>query len=82
VGKEITQGLVTPTGARAYGVVANERGVVDAAATEALRTELRGSRGDLKLFDYGPGIEDLRANCLAETGLPAPIQPVWLEAAE
>ncbi|MBC7491276.1 MAG: hydantoinase B/oxoprolinase family protein, partial [Novosphingobium sp.] len=82
VGKEITQGLVTPDGARAYGVVADARGVVDAAATEALRAEIRATRGDLKLFDYGPGIEDLRANCLAETGLPAPIQPVWLEAAE
>ena len=57
---------------------------VDAPATEALRSELRATRGDLKLFDYGPGIADLRANCLAETGLPAPVQPVWpmLEAAE
>ena len=82
VGKEITQGLVTPAGARAYGVVADARGLVDAPATEALRSELRATRGDLKLFDYGPGIADLRANCLAETGLPAPIQPVWLEAAE
>jgi hypothetical protein len=29
-------------------------------------------------------IDALRANCLAETGLPAPIQPVWTlrEAAE
>ena len=32
----------------------------------------------IKLFlDFGPDIETLRANCLAETGLPAPQQPVW-----
>ena len=77
VGKEIRQGLVTSKGAKAYGVVADGAGVVDAAATEALRAEMRGARGDLALFDYGPSIEELRANCLAETGLPAPIQPRW-----
>ena len=84
VAKEITQGLVTPEGARDYGVVVDAKGVVDAAATEKLRTEMRASRGELLLFNSGPGIEVLRANCLAETGLSAPVQPVWqhLEAAE
>jgi N-methylhydantoinase B len=84
VGLEIRQGLVTPEGARAYGVVADSEGVVDTAATAALRTEITASRGELPLFDYGPDIDTLRANCLAETGLPAPIQPVWnlREAAE
>ncbi len=84
VGKEIAQGLVTPAGAKAYGVIANDNGVVDAAATEALRTQMRSERPPLGLFNYGPDIETLRANCLAETGLPAPIQPVWQtrEAAE
>ena len=77
VAKEITQGLVTSAGARAYGVVADARGIVDAAATAALRAEIGRQRGPLALFDYGPGIETLRANCLAETGLPAPVQPVW-----
>ncbi len=77
VAKEIRQGLVTPAGARAYGVVADADGVVDTAATEALRAEILAGRGDLPLFDYGPGIEQLRANCLEETGLPAPIQPRW-----
>jgi N-methylhydantoinase B len=81
VGKEIRQGLVTPTGARAYGVVADAEGVVDAAATEKLRAEMRAGRGELPLFDYGPGIDALRANCEAETGLPAPIQPRWADYA-
>jgi N-methylhydantoinase B len=84
VAKEITQGLVTPEGARDYGVVVDASGVVDAAATNKLRADMRASRGELLLFNSGPGIEVLRANCLAETGLPAPVQPVWqhLEAAE
>ncbi|MCO5792241.1 MAG: hydantoinase B/oxoprolinase family protein [Blastomonas sp.] len=77
VAKEIRQGLVTSEGARAYGVIADADGVLDAAATEALRTQMRSERPDLPLFDYGPSIEQLRANCLAETGLPAPIQPRW-----
>ena len=84
VGKEITQGLVTAAGARAYGVVADDNGTIDAAATDTLRAQMRSQRGALPLFDYGPGITVLRANCLAETGLPAPIQPEWAvaEAAE
>lgn len=80
VGKEITQGLVTPEGARDYGVVANTKGQVDMAATEALRTQMRATRPALELFNYGPGIDALRANCVAETGLEAPIQPVWMHA--
>lgn len=84
VAKEIVQGLVTAEGAKAYGVVASEQGVVDSSATEAMRAKLRSERGALPLFNYGPGIETLRANCEAETGLKAPVQPVWpmLEAAE
>ena len=75
---------MTAGGARAYGVVADASGKVDAAATEQLRGEIRRSRGPLALFDYGPGIDALRANCQSDTGLPAPSQPVWpmLEAAE
>ncbi|MGP1282955.1 MAG: hydantoinase B/oxoprolinase family protein [Parasphingopyxis sp.] len=78
VGLEIRQGLVTPDGARAYGVVADAKGVVDAGATDALRAEMRERRGaNDALFNAGPDIETLRANCEEETGLPAPRQPVW-----
>ncbi|NLR69729.1 hydantoinase B/oxoprolinase family protein [Novosphingobium sp. ERN07] len=84
VAKEIAQGLITPTGARAYGVVVDDRGAVNSAETQALRARLREERGALPVFNYGPGIDVLRANCESETGLPAPIQPEWplLEAAE
>jgi N-methylhydantoinase B len=38
---------------------------------------MKSKRGELPLFNFGADIETLRANCLAETGLPAPRQPVW-----
>jgi N-methylhydantoinase B len=76
VAEEVTQGLVTEAGARRYGVVI-EHGALAAAATEALRAELRAGRAATGLFNRGGTIEELRAACLAETGLPAPIQPNW-----
>ena len=85
VGKEITQGLVTVAGAKSYGVVASPGGSVDSLATEALRGKMRAERPvSDSVFNYGPDIETLRKNCLAETGLSAPIQPEWAtqEAAE
>lgn len=81
VAKEVRQGLVTVAGARRYGVVVVD-GDADLAATEALRNSMRGQRsGPLPLFDRGGEIEALRAACLAETGLPAPRQPVWAHEA-
>ena len=76
VAHEVVQGLVTAEGARAYGVVIAD-GKVDAAATKALRSQMRSSRGTVELFNRGPSMDDLRKNALAETGLPAPKQPVW-----
>lgn len=77
VALEVRQGLVTAEGTQDYGVVLDNKGGVDGQATEALRSEMRASRGELPVFNYGPDIDTLRANCEAETGLPAPIQPVW-----
>jgi N-methylhydantoinase B len=78
VALEVEQGLVTAEGARRYGVVLKDR-QVDAAATEALRIKIRAERpAPSGPFNFGPDIETLRANCLAETGLPAPKKPVAL----
>ena len=38
---------------------------------------MRKQRGKISVFNYGPDIETLRENCVKETGLPAPKQPVW-----
>jgi N-methylhydantoinase B len=75
VAKEVVQGLVTVDGARAYGVVITSEGL-DGPATTALRAELT-SADPAPLFDHGGDIETLRATCEAETGLPAPKQPLW-----
>ena len=73
---EIRQGLVTVGGARDYGVVIAADGSVDGAATEKLRTEMADTVVETDgPFNFGPDIETLRANCLEETGLPAPVQP-------
>lgn len=78
---ELKRGLVTKDGALRYGVVLDNHGKVDTAATETLRGDMRSGRGELPLFNAGPDIETLRANCLEETGLPAPKQPVWNQPA-
>lgn len=82
VGLEVARGLVSIAGARDYGVVADAAGQVDAEATETLRAEMRANRNALPVFNRGPEIEILRETCLADTGLAAPVQPVWRLAAE
>ncbi|MGY2082409.1 hydantoinase B/oxoprolinase family protein [Blastococcus sp. SYSU DS0539] len=78
VGLEVRRGLVTPEGARRYGVVVGADGTVDEPATQALREQLRADRpAELPVFDMGPPIEELLARCEEETGLPAPQRPVW-----
>jgi N-methylhydantoinase B len=77
VALEVRRGLVTAAGARDYGVVCSEDGAVDDTATTALRDRMRAARGATSLFDFGPPIAELRTSCLDETGLAAPVQPVW-----
>ncbi|TYB49677.1 hydantoinase B/oxoprolinase family protein [Actinomadura chibensis] len=83
VALEVLRGLVTPDGARdGYGVVCSEDGVLDAAATEALRAEKAAERTEVPVFDMGPPLPEILANCEAETGLPAPRPPVDVRSAE
>lgn len=78
VALEVKRGLVTSDGARKnYGVVLDNDGAVDTSATEALRKEMSESINKNEIFNFGPSIDELRANCEAETGLPAPKPPVW-----
>lgn len=73
---DIDRGLVTVEGARRYGVVIKQ-GAVDAQASAALREQMVAERGEIELFDRGGTIDEIKARCLAETGLPAPATPVW-----
>ncbi len=79
--KEIGQGLLTPQGADAYGVVLTDDGQVDAAATTRRREALSAERGAVRVFDFGPDIETLRTRCQQDTGLPAPRQRLWEDVA-
>jgi len=80
VSLEVERGLVSAEGALRFGVVLTADGDVDAEATEAKRAALRDDRGPLPVFDRGAAIETLRANCEAETGLPAPKAPQTSQA--
>ena len=79
VALEVRRRLVTTEGARRYGVVLREDCTVDIEGTASLRDELRSatSRGmeAEKVFNREGSWEELRANCLKETGLPAPTPP-------
>lgn len=73
---DVEYGLVSVTGALRYGVVI-VAGVVDPDATEALRRKMDDERGEIGLFNRGGTLEEIKARCFAETGLPAPATPVW-----
>ena len=65
--------------ATGYGVVCDESGNVNQAATEKLRADLSSKRPDeLPVFNSGPPMDEILANALAETGLEAPKKPVPL----
>jgi N-methylhydantoinase B len=82
VAREVREGLVTEEGALRYGVVVAD-GQADTDATATLRERLRSERATSNdIFNFGPSIEELRNRCEAETGLPAPLQPVWRQARE
>lgn len=75
VARDVARGLVTHEGAARYGVVLDHLGRPDAEATAELRARLAHERGECPMFDFGPDIATLRARCLEETGLPAPVPP-------
>ncbi len=72
---DVVRGLVSTEGARRYGVVIDDAGAVDTGATEALRKDMAGSRGEVGLFSFGGTIEEIKARALEETHLPAPVSP-------
>lgn len=75
VAAEAGRGLITAAGARRYGVVLGPDSTVDDAATRRLRQTMAAERGAVRVFDFGPPVEELRRRCLDETGLPAPVSP-------
>ena len=79
---DVEAGLVTPQGARRYGVVVRDNLTIDEQATEQLRAQMRTERGPVPLFDRGfESIDELKTRCADETGLPAPQQPRFSDRA-
>ncbi|MCL6649790.1 MAG: hydantoinase B/oxoprolinase family protein, partial [Chloroflexi bacterium] len=76
---DVLRGLVSEVKARdEYGVVVLDEGVrVDYPATEALRAQIRATRGPLPTFDFGPPLPEILARCREETGLEPPKPPVF-----
>jgi len=72
---DIERGLVTAEGARRYGVVIGKSGEVDESATADLRADMKKSRGEPGLFNYGGDIEAIKKRALEETHLPPPEAP-------
>jgi N-methylhydantoinase B len=77
VAKDVERGLVSVEGAKRYGVVLKGDLSVDQGATEALRAKLTKERGEVKLFDFGGTIAELKARCKAETSFDPPAAPVF-----
>jgi N-methylhydantoinase B len=75
---------VTVEGAKRYGVVLHQDLTVDQRATEELRRKLTGDRREIKLFNTGGTVEELKARCKAETYLDPPETPrfqKWMKKA-
>jgi N-methylhydantoinase B len=67
--KDVRWSLISPEAAESvYGVVVDEDGSVDAAATESKREEIKASRGESPEFDHGdlPPLDEQRRK-IAET---------------
>ena len=74
---DVDRGIVSREGAKRYGVVINDDGAVDQAATSKLRTKMIADRGDQGLFNFGGTIDEIKARALEETHLPPPETPVF-----
>ena len=80
VSLEARRKLVSVEGAKRYGVVLLQRDLsVDESGTKVLREHMKierdAERQNDHIFNRGATWEELKANCLDETGLPAPRAP-------
>lgn len=77
--QDVKRELVSIEGAKRYGVVIVDN-IVDEEQTTALRASLIEQRGEVEMFDFGGTIEEIKARCLEETGLPAPETPRFVRS--
>ena len=77
--EDVRKGLVSVDGALRYGVII-EGDELKLKETEKLRAELTQKRGNTSLFDFGGSIDEIKAQCKAQTGLDAPAKPLFRKA--
>jgi N-methylhydantoinase B len=77
VALDVRRRLVSPEGAKRYGVVITTDNKVNETATAELRRQLSSSRGKIELFDFGGSVEELKAKCLSDTHLEPPTTPIF-----
>jgi len=77
VALDVRRRLVSPEGAKRYGVVITTDNKVNDTATAELRRQLSSSRGKIELFDFGGSVEELKTRCLSDTHLEPPTTPVF-----
>ncbi|TWO79848.1 hydantoinase B/oxoprolinase family protein [Denitratisoma oestradiolicum] len=76
VALDAARGLVSPAGARRYGVVLNEDLSVNGEETAYLRKKLSAERDEpLPLFNRGGTLEQIMARCKQDTSFDPPTQP-------
>ena len=82
VATDVRRRLVSYEKAQAeYGVIVDRATrKLDAAASEELREAIRGERGELPRYNYGPPLSELLASAKAETGLDPPRPAQSLES--
>ena len=77
VALDVRRRLVSPEGAKRYGVVITDDNKVNDNATAEIRRQLSSSRGKVELFDFGGSVEELKARGLSDTHLQPPTTPVF-----
>ena len=75
---DLASGFLTAHGARRYGVILDTDGQsIDGDATDNLRASMRVQTAAVPLFNFGGSPVELIARCREETGLNAPVWPIF-----
>ena len=77
VQKDVERGLVTIDGAKRYGVVLRDDLSIDEQSTAELREKMAASTATVEIFNRGGDIDQLKAECVAQTGLQPPEKPTF-----
>ena len=75
---DVSKKLVSPDGAKRYGVVINDDLSLNEDGTKALRAEMAKDTVADEMFNFGGSIEEIKSRSLEETHLEPPVSPTFL----